>query len=462
MRLSGLSTLGLVSVLVLDGCSAGPNPIGGGSGSGGKPRDTAALQCAVAPSVTTTVPAACLLVHSAITTLPERVRPGETFTLDVQMKAFDAPPRVPISIATYGQLSITGATPSTIDFATPDEVHPVGIVTDEWGSLLEKLTVTGQTGENVEIRLNRHRISLINGSNPSITEPRFENVCAWDPPLTLATIPITALNPPPSAKECKRNWRDFTNCNGASLVNSRECTNTAESLARVCPLPRAGTCAPSAIHARDPLSGACCVYDSPCSAPDSWSLFTSAAECRAATEQCVPFDTKTAADGCNSCTCNERGQWLCNSEICPLRECIPADTAGAGDSCSQCLCNDAGRWMCTSLSDPCPVCYPGQTKPGEGSCNTCTCSGAGQWTCTTLDCGDPTPCSMNQPCGASEYCQFAPRTCGSVGTCQPRPTECGPESGIVCSCDGRQFGSECLANKAGASVFWRGACPAPI
>ena len=78
-----------------------------------------------------------------------------------------------------------------------------------------------------------------------------------------------------------------------------------------------------------------------------------------ANDLCKAGDTKPDADGCNTCTCNESGQWGCTEMDC-------------------------GEARAKASAE---VCTKGDTKPAHDGCNTCRCEQDGTWSCTQLACG---------------------------------------------------------------------------
>lgn len=64
-------------------------------------------------------------------------------------------------------------------------------------------------------------------------------------------------------------------------------------------------------------------------------------------------------------------------------------------------------------------------------------------------------CSSNADCAQLEFCDTeSARSCGSTGVCTSRGANlmCAKPSGQVCGCDGKAYGSACLAHKAGVSL----------
>ena len=66
-------------------------------------------------------------------------------------------------------------------------------------------------------------------------------------------------------------------------------------------------------------------------------------------------------------------------------------------------------------------------------------------------------------CPEKQYCAYAPEAkCGAgdmSGTCKPMPDMCTMEFAPVCGCDGKTYGTTCVAARAGVSVAKAGACP---
>ena len=61
------------------------------------------------------------------------------------------------------------------------------------------------------------------------------------------------------------------------------CTSHKNPEPADCPPPRQSdeVCPQVVVWAKDPQTGACCQYGTPCSAPEGWETFYSEAECRA-------------------------------------------------------------------------------------------------------------------------------------------------------------------------------------
>jgi hypothetical protein len=181
---------------------------------------------------------------------------------------------------------------------------------------------------------------------------------------------------------------------------------------------------------------------------------------------CSPGDSKLADDGCNSCTCDDAGQWACTALGCV---CTPED-CGPAPGMSDVLCPDgtyAGT-VCAATPSGCGwvpeecggSCMPGDNKPAGDGCNTCTCDGAGQWGCTALWCAcepdqcDPLPPNV-VPCpdGSNPYqCVWT-----ADGECQWEGGECPPcEPGMTANPDG----SCCICTEEGEWACGD-ACPEP-
>lgn len=122
---------------------------------------------------------------------------------------------------------------------------------------------------------------------------------------------------------------------------------------------------------------------------------------------CEEGETQPADDGCNTCTCDENGNWACTEIACgddgpgdgpgddagDGGECTPGDMMDAPDGCNTCTCDDDGTWACTLLGceddgpgDDGGECDPGDTMPADDGCNTCECLDDGTWACTEIAC----------------------------------------------------------------------------
>lgn len=114
---------------------------------------------------------------------------------------------------------------------------------------------------------------------------------------------------------------------------------------------------------------------------------------------CEDGATKTADDGCNTCTCAD-GVWACTEKAC-VSTCEDGETKMADDGCNVCTCMD-GTWACTEEGCGQPECRDGATKTADDGCNTCTCSD-GSWACTEKAC--PTPaCEDGETDGCACTC----------------------------------------------------------
>ncbi|MFO0693774.1 MAG: Kazal-type serine protease inhibitor domain-containing protein [Polyangiales bacterium] len=87
---------------------------------------------------------------------------------------------------------------------------------------------------------------------------------------------------------------------------------------------------------------------------------------------------------------------------------------------------------------------------GDGCARECPGAGA---TCGGL---------LGSACASGEYCDFPLEArCGAAdatGVCRPIPEACATVAQPVCGCDGRTYGNECEAHRAGVAVVRWGGC----
>ncbi len=118
-------------------------------------------------------------------------------------------------------------------------------------------------------------------------------------------------------------------------------------------------------------------------------------------DDCEPGDVVPAADGCNTCECQEDGTLACTEIACDptdtdgdptdptAGECEPGTWVPADDGCNMCECLDDGTiGGCTEIAcDPTDPtggeCEPGTQVPADDGCNVCEC----------LDDGTVGPCT---------------------------------------------------------------------
>jgi hypothetical protein len=199
----------------------------------------------------------------------------------------------------------------------------------------------------------------------------------------------------------------------------------------ICPEPDVRdpwlACPAVVVYARDPETGTCCEYGDPCRAPEGWEQFNTFDACSQGAS-CLLGETRPDADGCNTCSCDAQGQWVCTLMYCG---CVTGETRRAEDGCNVCLCDASGVWVCTA----------------EAGC-TSTVIACGGWAGNT--------------CTDDEYCAYQPGDyCGAAdasATCESRPDGCNTGYDPVCGCDGNTYGNACEAAAHGTGVLALGPC----
>ncbi len=113
--------------------------------------------------------------------------------------------------------------------------------------------------------------------------------------------------------------------------------------------------------------------------------------------------------------------------------------------------------MCPPLYSPVCGC-DGQTYSSE-----CDAHGAGVNVDYSGECNTTPGCYSDEECidgsgEAKQFCLYEVGVCSGPGTCTEIPAMCGEIYSPVCGCDMMTYENECLANQAGVSVMYEGAC----
>lgn len=147
----------------------------------------------------------------------------------------------------------------------------------------------------------------------------------------------------------------------------------------------------------------------------------------------------------------------------------PTSSGGdrAGEECAESQCDGPRP---ASPSRPCPdgvtIAGPACLRDAHGRCGWTerACPGGGG-ALPGGGGGGGRMCGGMQglACADGEVCVYAiDAHCGAAdqsGTCEPRPEACAEIFHAVCGCDGRTYGNECEAHRAGTSVASDGECP---
>lgn len=123
-------------------------------------------------------------------------------------------------------------------------------------------------------------------------------------------------------------------------------------------------------------------------------------------DACEPGEMVPAADGCNTCVCDEDGSLACTEIACePEPEpCVPGEEFMDEDGCNTCTCEADGTATCTLIDcGPVNECEPGATVPADDGCNTCTCLPDGTvGPCTEKACDGPYDSTALSTCQSGE------------------------------------------------------------
>lgn len=199
------------------------------------------------------------------------------------------------------------------------------------------------------------------------------------------------------------------------------------------------------------------------------------------TSACTPGATREAGDGCNKCTCDERGNWGCTQDTCSVGtggatgaggastvggasnlagaagQCAAAPICTPGDTQIQVACQTLDintpcyeRSMCGTtiycLHNTATACTPGAARDAADGCSTCYCDANGAWQCTAIACSNK--CAPGASIPATDGCNTC--TCQANGTwsCTNKAcTTCTP--GVHRLVDGCNA-TTCIADTAGA------------
>ena len=165
---------------------------------------------------------------------------------------------------------------------------------------------------------------------------------------------------------------------------------------------------------------------------------------------------KTGACAGGGTSCGGRGGGTCGADEYCLY--TPAAMCGRADAPGTCTKLPKGQ-ACDAVYDPVCGC------DGKTYGNDCSATLAGMSIDHTGACGASAgTCGglLGKTCAAGFFCDFPPAmACGNAdgtGDCKAKPGACTAIVDPVCGCDGKPYGSPCLANAAGTSVASKGAC----
>ena len=171
---------------------------------------------------------------------------------------------------------------------------------------------------------------------------------------------------------------------------------------------------------------------------------------------CYDAKTKTVSVCKATGSCNYGGKVYPNGANYP-----------AGDGCNTCSCRN-GQTICTKIACTNGCTYNGKKyKHGDtfksiDGCNTCSCSN-GRVACTKKACAKCGGIAGIQCKNKTDQCVYPVGTCNvsdRMGICKIKPTACTKHYAPVCGCNKKTYGNECMAEAAGVSIDYRGACRA--
>jgi len=256
------------------------------------------------------------------------------------------------------------------------------------------------------------------------------------------------------------NWCNTCFCSDDGTIN---CTKMG---CADCPPPveYEGGCTAVVAWGKNPDTGACCQYATPCNVPANFEIFYSKDECNSGCSEVMctlfcEYGFKVDDNGCQMCACNEP----------PPGDCTPGDTKDADDGCNTCVCSNNGMWNCTKMACECSCPEP----MGFGMCVEMCMSdedcGIGEMCCSN-GCGHTCQKAICE--GATETASPCEACIGSGGTWQPGagcttncgvmdlacytkscPAPCSKESCDTCFSDTDCESAGCKWNQSGPAMW---------
>ncbi len=190
-------------------------------------------------------------------------------------------------------------------------------------------------------------------------------------------------------------------------------------------------CVAMTVHAKNPQTGLCCFYATPCEAPGNWDHFGSLEACQV--DDCVQISCPsgmgskdTNGDGCDDVCVN-----ACTPEACGPQPMLPNYNCPDGKTIAgptgECTLDE--NQICGWEIIECPEqCEPGTQKEADDGCNTCACTEGGIWACTDMACPElcPPPKAFEGICVTVEAVAKHPVT----GECCHYSTPCVVPDGL--------------------------------
>ncbi len=134
-------------------------------------------------------------------------------------------------------------------------------------------------------------------------------------------------------------------------------------------------------------------------------------------DDCEPGEQVPAADGCNTCECQDDGTLACTEIGCdPGPQCEPGTSVPADDGCNTCECTEDGTiGGCTEIACEPAECEEGAVMDADDGCNTCSCE-QGAWLCSLSPCKNE--CEPGTVVPAPDGCnQCECNDDGTLGAC---------------------------------------------
>jgi hypothetical protein len=202
---------------------------------------------------------------------------------------------------------------------------------------------------------------------PGATSPADDgcNSCSCESGSWSCTVKDCAPECEDGTEKAAGDGCNTCSCDGGSWLCTQKACPEPECSAVLGPAD--APCGENAPYvARTPGTDACCVR---CSLVSGYVYYDTMEACEAS-KRCTPGEIKYAFDHCNTCTCDDNGEWACTDSSCQL------DSCGGGLVGGECADDEYCSYENTcGTSDATGYCRPRPTECTDGGAPVCGCDG---------------------------------------------------------------------------------------